>query len=314
MAQIYKFFNAVEVEPGVFDREYQASDFADFFGTILSSGLIHTDEIPGMQVYVEPGTLRTHVTPGKAIVKGQPYENTANEYLEHSLPESSMDRIDRIVLRLDLRNSERNILLHIKEGAPSTSPIAPELQRDNFIHELSLAHIRVRANTSSLQAEDLIDERLDEGLCGLVNSMLTIPTSQFLSEWNSFMDDIRSQSPASQGELEALENKVDEHQAEFVQQLGENGYQKLPNGLILQWGAFIMTGTGAISVSSQITFPIEFPNKCFFVSPTNISRIDPPAYSLVPTNTGFTAYLQRNDGSPIIAGQGSNIVYFAIGY
>ena len=210
MAQYYKFFNSTDTDR----RTYQAGDFADYFGSVLSTGLIHTDNEAGMEAFVETGTLRTYVTPGKAIMQGHLYENTTNEYLEHSLPESTSDRIDRIVLRLDLRNSERNILLHIKEGDPNSNPVAPSLQRDNFIYELSLAQIRVRANTSSLEASDLVDERLDEGLCGLVNSMLTVPTSQFLSEWNTFMDTIRDQSPASQGDLDNLEDQVSSHLAE----------------------------------------------------------------------------------------------------
>lgn len=168
MAQHYKFFNSTHDDP----RTYQAGDFAEYFRSVLSAGLLHVNKVPGLKTFVESGALRTYVAPGKAMINGHLYENTGDEYLNHSLPESSADRIDRIVLRLDLRNSERNILLHIKEGDPSSSPVAPTLQRDNFIYELSLAQVRVRANTASLQASDLIDERLDKNLCGLVYSML----------------------------------------------------------------------------------------------------------------------------------------------
>src|SRR5690554_6143261 len=129
MAQRYKFFNSGVNDP----RKYQASDFADYFGSVLSTGLLHTDEVPGMSVSVEAGTLNTIVSPGKAIMKGYLYENTSPLTLEHSVPEPTLDRIDRIVLRLDLRNSERNILLHVKEGMPAENPIPPELQRDNLI-------------------------------------------------------------------------------------------------------------------------------------------------------------------------------------
>lgn len=184
MTQRYIFFNSALGD----ERTYQASDFAEYFGSVLSTGLLHTDNVPGMSVSVETGTLNTVVSAGKAIMKGHFYDNTADLTLTHAIPEATLNRIDRIVLRLDLRNSERNILLHVKTGVASSTPVAPVLQRDNFIHEISLAQILVRANTVQLLAGDLIDERLDENLAGLVYSLISIPTSQFQAEWDAWFD------------------------------------------------------------------------------------------------------------------------------
>lgn len=198
MAELYKFFNSTVDDP----RKYGAGDFAEYLGTILSTGLLHIDKIPGLKVHVEPGTLQTYVTTGKAIMRGHLYENTTSKYLAHFIPEPQHDRIDRIVLRLDLRSAQRNILLHVKEGAPANVPVPPELQRDDFIHELSLAQIRVRANTSTLLPGDLIDERLDESLCGIVYSLLSVPTDIFLdkikgleAEWQTWFDGLQSTLP-----------------------------------------------------------------------------------------------------------------------
>ncbi|GEM_PF-6624788 len=178
----FLFFNAVETAPGVYDREYVESDFADYFGSVLSSGLLHVDKNPNLVLSVEPGTMNTVVTPGTALIKGHLYENTTPRTLTHSIPEPTMDRIDRIVLRLDLRNQSRHIRLFVKEGESSSSPVAPTLQRDQFIYELSLGQIRVRKNTVQLLASDIVDERLDEHLCGLVYSLISIPSDQ-LQNW-----------------------------------------------------------------------------------------------------------------------------------
>ena len=123
MAQNSYFFNAV-MQNGEYDREYQASDFARYFFAVLSTGLFHTDNVPAIQASVEAGTLNTVVTPGMAIMKGYLYENTTPVTLTHTLPEVSLDRIDRVVLRLDLRNAERTILLQVKEGVSATYPEA----------------------------------------------------------------------------------------------------------------------------------------------------------------------------------------------
>jgi hypothetical protein len=212
MAEISKFFNSAPGDP----RTYQASDFADYFGSILSTGLLHTDNIPALEVKCDGNDLRTYVTPGKAIIQGYLYENTSNLYLDHALPEPALDRIDRIVLRLDKRNQSRFIKLFVKQGVPSSNPVPPDLQRDDFIYELSLAQIRVRANTSTLNPADLIDERLDENLCGLVHSLISIPTSQFQAQWDLYFN-------AKKGEIDAetlayeqeLANKLIQYENDF---------------------------------------------------------------------------------------------------
>lgn len=190
MAERSLFFNSQLVD-GKYDREYQAQDFATYFGSVLSSGLLHTDEAPGMKVSVESGTLNTVIDAGRAVLKGHLYINTTPKTLTHAIPEVDLDRIDRIVLRLDLRNSERKILSHIKPGTPATNPIPPELQRDEFIHEISLAQIKVRKNTVQLLPSDLIDERLDENLCGIVHSLISVPTTVFQQQFNTWFDDYK---------------------------------------------------------------------------------------------------------------------------
>ena len=54
------------------------------------------------------------------------------------------------------------------------------------------------------------------------------------------------------------------------QNLTGNGYQKLPGGLILQWG----TGTNNNSLGSglnTLVFPISFPNECLSIAKMNIA-------------------------------------------
>jgi len=118
------FFNSAPGDP----RVYQASDFAQYFGKVLSTGLLHINEVPGLQVKASGTDLRTFVEPGGAIMEGYAYENTDNVYLTHNLPEVSLDRIDRVVLRLDKKNANRHIKLFVREGVPATVPVPPTLR------------------------------------------------------------------------------------------------------------------------------------------------------------------------------------------
>ena len=187
MAEIYKFFNSA---PGD-ERWYFASDFADYFGNVLSSGLLHKDGTPNLQVKVVEGELKTRVDIGEALMQGYQYENTLPLTLEHGLPEPNLDRIDRIVLRLDKRNDARYIKLFIKQGESAVNPSPPQLQRDNYVHELSLAQVRVRKNTSSLNVADVKDERMIEDLCGIVYSLISVPTTVFQQQFDTWLADYK---------------------------------------------------------------------------------------------------------------------------
>lgn len=171
MAERSWFFNSAPGDP----RVYQASDFARYFGKVLSTGLLHEDNVPGLSVKTSGSDLRTYVEPGSAIMEGYAYENSGNEYLTHGLPEIDMNRIDRVVLRLDKRNNSRYIRLFVKDGTPAINPEPPSLTRDGSIWELSLAQVLVRANTSSINPADILDERLDRQVAGLVYSLISKP-------------------------------------------------------------------------------------------------------------------------------------------
>ena len=59
--------------------------------------------------------------------------------------------------------------------------------------------------------------------------------------------------------------------SQFANNKAESGYQRLPNGLIIQWG---VQGSyaGVINLNyTVITFPIAFPNACFTVVSTPMS-------------------------------------------
>lgn len=75
--------------------------------------------------------------------------------------------------------------------------------------------------------------------------------------------------------------------ADFTALKSANGFQKLPSGLIIQWGSYSATA-GALTA---ITFPIAFPTVCCGVQRNFVSSIDVGgvlSFSQI-TSTGFTA-------------------------
>jgi hypothetical protein len=78
--------------------------------------------------------------------------------------------------------------------------------------------------------------------------------------------------------------------------LSANGYQKLPSGLIIQWGNL------AVGSSTTVNFNIAFPNNCF-ICVTIADSNDPWGFSLISSwsNTSFSFARARSNGTKWIA-------------
>lgn len=105
---------------------------------------------------------------------------------------------------------------------------------------------------------------------------------------------------------------------EFVASFAANGYQKLPSGLIIQWG-LVFSGTWAHGQNIAATFPIAFPNTVLNYKAwgnSDNTEVVSGAYPTVAnmksvTKTGFTASLGTISGATMT---NAALRYFVIGY
>lgn len=111
------------------DRIYNATDFASYFGRLVSNGIFY-DTTANLQASGVAGMVVT-IQPGASWINGYCYENTAP--LELTVPTASgiNPRIDRVVVRWSA--VERLIRLAIIIGTASASPVAPSLTRNNDV-------------------------------------------------------------------------------------------------------------------------------------------------------------------------------------
>lgn len=106
--------------------------------------------------------------------------------------------------------------------------------------------------------------------------------------------------------LSAAQGKAvnDRFTNDFTNLKAGNGYQKLPGGLILQWGV------GSTSVNT--VFPLVFPNAVSSIAlaiQAGSSRADNIFYNQL-TKSGFTSWGRTPDGNEVTLG----FTYLAIGY
>lgn len=98
----------------------------------------------------------------------------------------------------------------------------------------------------------------------------------------------------------------------FASTLSTAGYQKLPGGLIIQWGSATVTGQGNLLT---LTYPIAFPSACLQVSgmaagtPLNVTNASSQfmTNSSAPGRTSFDAMYAGNAPSVMLR-------FIAIGY
>ena len=151
------------------DRVYSATDFAAYFGKLISNGIFYAS---GTNLQVTPGSgMAVSVAAGSAWINGYSYENTDALTLNLATASGVNPRIDRVVVRFSAL--ERRIYLAVLTGTPAEAPVAPTLTRINDTYELGIADILVPKGSVTITALNITDTRLNTALCGLVNSLVT---------------------------------------------------------------------------------------------------------------------------------------------
>lgn len=87
------------------------------------------------------------------------------------ISDASLPRIDAVAIRFDANSNSTNII--VKKGTPSSSPVPPNVEREEYAYELHLYHIRRNAGATSISPADISDLRLNADYCGLMADSVT---------------------------------------------------------------------------------------------------------------------------------------------
>ena len=151
------------------DRMYNATDFAAYFGKLVSNGIFYVTAA-NLQVTAGSG-MAVNVLAGSAWINGYSYENTDALELGLATADGVNPRVDRVAVRWSA--VDRSIRLAVLTGVPAESPVVPALTRTDDVYELGIADIVVPKGTVAVDAQNITDTRLNASLCGLVNSLVT---------------------------------------------------------------------------------------------------------------------------------------------
>lgn len=146
---------------------YDASDAETYLCT-RTSGVFDSDESFALTI---TGGRTVQLSTGQAWIKNEAFagksvcSNTPVN-LTFDLADSSLNRIDRIVLRFSkIANASELIIL---KGSPASEPTAPAIARSADVYDLGLYEVTVNAGAATITANDITDTRADRSVCGLM--------------------------------------------------------------------------------------------------------------------------------------------------
>ena len=195
MSQKSGFFNSVNN-----DRVYDASDVARFLSKFFTNGVFNNS----LQVSSNDN-MTVSVGTGNANINGYGYENTESLVLDIDEADSTLNRIDSVICRLDLTN--RQITTMILEGQYATTPSQPSITRTGNIYDLRLANISIPAGTTRITTEMITDTRFGSDCGNVTQAVLELDTSEIFAQYEAWFNEWFAE----------LQDELDESQAGHLQ-------------------------------------------------------------------------------------------------
>lgn len=244
----FSFFNDVND-----DRVYYAEDWARHLKKYFTNGIFNNE----LNV-VANNDMTITIKEGDANIEGYRYTNTGDLVKTIDNADGTLNRIDNVVLRLDLTN--RLISAQIIKGTFADKPVAPELVRTSTIYDLRIAKISIPAGTTTITQDLITDTRFITSDCGNVISTVQTPDTENLfiqmqtlfekqinelnNNFETWFDSIKNQLDSdAAGNLQNQINNLNSNKVDNAKyDLDSNNLQLLANGKNVGDSVHIPTG------------------------------------------------------------------------
>ena len=147
-----------------YDRAVNSSVLANMLNSLATTGVFLNDTNAFSVSAGDNMLVKVHA--GSAIINGITCVEDTERTLSLQAADTTYDRIDTVVLRLNTSVDVRAIDLYVVKGTASASPVAPVLTRSGSVYELGLANVYIPANVVTITNERITDTRGDSLRCG----------------------------------------------------------------------------------------------------------------------------------------------------
>lgn len=195
MAQKSGFFNSVNG-----DRIYDAGDVADFLKSFFTNGIFNNS----LKVTAN-NNMTVSVSEGLANIEGYSYKNNDSLTFDIEDADTTLSRIDSVILRLDLNN--RQITAMILQGNYASNPSQPSIVRTGSIYDLRLANISIPNGTTRITTDMITDTRFGSDCGNVTQAVLSLDTSEIFAQYQAWFE----------GWFANLQDQLDDNQAGHLQ-------------------------------------------------------------------------------------------------
>lgn len=177
----------------IYDRAVDSAFLRRFYKAYWDDGVFYKPTTSFAVTATGTG-MNVQVQPGMAQVQGAFCLEDTVQTLPIAAADASLNRIDSVVLRLDLSLDKRDISLAVISGVAAVSPVAPALTRNNTTWELGIANVLVSAGAGVITQRDVEDTRLDDTRCGAVAQTVgELNTSGFFAQLTAMIARLREE-------------------------------------------------------------------------------------------------------------------------
>lgn len=196
------------------NKTYSAED-AMLMNLPISSGIYADDDHFAISL---SGGFSATISAGLGFIrydtaKGFTFYMNTEEAVSFDEPDTVLSRIDRVVLRWD--ENQNGVILAVKKGTPSSTPVEPQRTTTSSVYELVLYDVTISANSSAIVSSNIVDQRKNPDLCGIMannitnihldnllsNAVLTTEQSLTESQKEQVRENIGAASSASAGTI-----------------------------------------------------------------------------------------------------------------
>lgn len=102
----------------------------------------------------------------------------------------TLNRIDRVVIEWETTDYAAVPEIKVLKGTDASTAVAPSLTNNSSLRQISLAKVSIPAGTTALTSLNIIDERADATVCGIVTETATADTSMIQAQYEEALQEL----------------------------------------------------------------------------------------------------------------------------
>ena len=142
----------------------------------------------GMQVSVAPGIGWIVDSAANGICWW--FDDAITLSIDAAESTGTLNRIDRVIV--EWKTTDYTDLPEVKvlKGTSASTAVAPSLTNNSTVRQLSLARINIPAGTTGLTQLNILDDRMDPSVCGIVTESVTADTSMLAAQYEEALAEL----------------------------------------------------------------------------------------------------------------------------